>query len=59
MSGEMTRHIPSIAKIRLVVPHAPVLALTATATPLVVEDIQDKLRIPNDELRTTNSELRI
>jgi ATP-dependent DNA helicase RecQ len=49
----------AIAKIRLVVPHAPVLALTATATPLVVEDIQDKLRIPNDELRTTNSELRM
>ena len=36
-----------IADIRKDLPHAPVLALTATATPLVVEDIQDKLsRIP-------------
>ena len=32
-----------IAKIRKLVPHAPVLALTATATPQVVEDIQAKL----------------
>ena len=32
-----------IAKIRKLVPHAPVLALTATATPQVVEDIQQKL----------------
>ena len=32
-----------IAKIRKIVPHAPVLALTATATPAVVQDIQDKL----------------
>ena len=32
-----------IAKIRKLVPHAPVLALTATATPAVVQDIQDKL----------------
>ena len=32
-----------IADIRKDLPHAPVLALTATATPLVVEDIQDKL----------------
>ena len=32
-----------IAKIRQIVPHAPVLALTATATPAVVKDIQDKL----------------
>ncbi|MBO4811632.1 MAG: RecQ family ATP-dependent DNA helicase [Prevotella sp.] len=48
----------AIAKIRRVVPHAPVLALTATATPLVVQDIQDKLRIPNDEL-PSNSELGV
>lgn len=32
-----------IAKIRRLVPHAPVLALTATATPQVVEDIQRQL----------------
>ena len=32
-----------IAKIRKIVPNVPILALTATATPLVVEDIQDKL----------------
>ena len=33
-----------IAKIRKIVPHTPVLALTATATPAVVQDIQDKLK---------------
>ena len=33
----------TIADIRKVVPDAPVLALTATATPAVVEDIQEKL----------------
>ena len=38
-----------IAKIRKLVPHAPVLALTATATPQVVEDIQDKLGFPSAE----------
>jgi len=32
-----------IANIRKLLPHAPVLALTATATPQVVEDIQEKL----------------
>jgi len=32
-----------IAQIRKLVPKAPVLALTATATPTVVEDIQEKL----------------
>jgi ATP-dependent DNA helicase RecQ len=32
-----------IAEIRKDLPHAPILALTATATPQVVEDIQDKL----------------
>jgi ATP-dependent DNA helicase RecQ len=35
-----------IAKIRKLVPKAPVLALTATATPAVVKDIQDKLVFP-------------
>ena len=37
-----------IAKIRKIVPEAPVLALTATATPAVVEDIQEKLGNPRD-----------
>lgn len=32
-----------IANIRRLLPHAPVLALTATATPNVIDDIQDKL----------------
>jgi len=32
-----------IADLRTLLPDVPVLALTATATPLVVEDIQDKL----------------
>ena len=35
----------SIAEVRKVLPNAPVLALTATATPEVVRDIQDKLTI--------------
>lgn len=35
-----------IAKIRKIVPKAPVLALTATATPQVVDDIQQKLGFP-------------
>ena len=39
-----------IAKIRKIVPKAPVLALTATATPQVVEDIQDKLSPQNTSL---------
>ena len=38
-----------IAKIRQVLPDVPVLAVTATATPLVVDDIQDRL-----EFRTKN-----
>ena len=38
----------SIADIRREVPAAPVLALTATATPAVVDDIQDKLAAPGD-----------
>ena len=32
-----------ISKIRLQLPNVPILALTATATPLVVKDIQEKL----------------
>ena len=38
-----------IADIRTLLPHAPVLALTATATPAVVQDIQDKLKAPAQE----------
>ena len=41
-----------IANIRLLHPQAPMLALTATATPRVVEDIQDKLALPS----TTNTQ---
>ena len=41
----------TIADIRQDLPDVPVLALTATATPLVVKDIQDKLRVLNPELR--------
>ena len=37
-----------IANIRELLPHAPVLALTATATPQVVDDICDKLKPPSD-----------
>ena len=32
-----------IASIRPLIPHAPILALSATATPKVIEDIQEKL----------------
>ena len=35
----------TIAEVRKIHPHAAVLALTATATPLVVQDIQDKLSL--------------
>jgi len=35
-----------IAKIREILPDVPILALTATATPNVVDDIQDKLQFP-------------
>ena len=38
-----------IATIRTLVPDVPVLALTATATPAVVDDIQDKLRRPDND----------
>ena len=36
-----------IAEIRRELPNTPVLALTATATPTVVQDIQDKLTLPD------------
>ncbi|MBK6904285.1 MAG: RecQ family ATP-dependent DNA helicase [Saprospirales bacterium] len=40
----------NIASIREALPEAPVLALTATATPEVVADIQEKLRFPAPNL---------
>ena len=45
----------TIADIRRDLPGVPVLALTATATPEVIKDIQDKLRIPNFELQPANN----
>jgi ATP-dependent DNA helicase RecQ len=39
----------TIANIRQLLPEAPVLALTATATPMVVQDIQDKLGHPEEK----------
>jgi ATP-dependent DNA helicase RecQ len=36
----------AIGKIRSIIPNAPVLALTATATPIVIDDIVDKLKVP-------------
>jgi ATP-dependent DNA helicase RecQ len=40
----------NIAKIRAYIPNVPVLALTATATPAVVKDIQEKLGFPSFNL---------
>jgi len=37
----------NIAEIRQYIPKAPVLALTATATPIVIKDIQEKLLFKN------------
>ena len=49
-----------IANIRELLPDVPVLALTATATPQVVDDICDKLRISRSpEPRCSNSEFGI
>ena len=49
-----------IAKIRELLPDVPVLALTATATPQVVDDICEKLRLSrNTESRSSNSEFII
>ena len=46
-----------IANIRKLIPEVPVLALTATATPQVVEDIQEKLTSPNKALTSHPSPL--
>jgi ATP-dependent DNA helicase RecQ len=43
-----------IAQIRKLVPDVPVLALTATATPQVVDDIQERLRVNNLEDQSFN-----
>lgn len=40
----------NIAEIRQWLPDTPILALTATATPPVVEDIQEKLQFSNNKL---------
>ena len=45
-----------IAEIRKHVPHAPVLALTATATPQVVEDIQYRLGFKKNNVFQTSYE---
>ena len=43
-----------IAEIRHDLPDTPVLALTATATPTVIADIQDKLSLPHSPSATTH-----
>lgn len=49
-----------IANIRELLPDVPILALTATATPQVVDDICDKLRISRSpEPKSSNSEFGI
>ena len=45
-----------IAEIRKYIPHAPVLALTATATPQVVEDIQYRLGFNKNNVFQTSYE---
>jgi ATP-dependent DNA helicase RecQ len=47
-----------IANIRTSHPHVPVLALTATATPAVVQDICDKLSLHPSDANPHTSELR-
>lgn len=41
-------HYLEIAKVRELIPHVPVLALTATATPEVRKDIQEKLQFKKE-----------
>ena len=48
-----------IADIRKDLPNAPVLALTATATPLVVEDIQEKLTLRNPRESRSSSPFNV
>ena len=48
-----------IADIRKDLPNAPVLALTATATPLVVEDIQEKLTLRNHRESRSSSPFNV
>ena len=43
-------HYLQIATIRNLLPNIPILALTATATPLVVKDIQEKLDFRNGQV---------
>lgn len=43
-----------ISQIRKDLPHVPVLALTATATPEVMQDIQERLTLPTKEPRKWN-----
>ena len=43
-----------IANIRKLLPHVPVLALTATATPQVVDDIQEKLTRKTSQTSSTS-----
>ncbi len=40
----------AIAQVRTVLPHAPILALTATATPAVVKDIQRQLHFQRENV---------
>lgn len=45
-----------IAELRDLIPYAPIIALTATATPLVADDIMDKLRFRKKNLLKTSFE---
>ena len=47
-----------IAEIRPIIPETPVLALTATATPLVVDDIMNKLAFKKPNALSTSFERR-
>ena len=48
-----------IANIRTLLPDVPVLALTATATPQVVEDICEKLTVQTSNLKPQSSNLKV
>ncbi len=47
-----------IAQIRHLLPNAPLLALTATATPRVVEDICEKLAIESEKTKTSGKSVK-